>query len=173
MLLHTGNVWERRRLQYRRNRRLAHISVSVRMICTWVRGGGLRTSALRLHINVRHVYTGRQQILSNPPPRAAEIACEQQNVRKYTLLVRYGKSEVFTVRPGRDAKSHNFWLMSTQGDMHGRALTSLCSLARCEVLMAVLPSETPVRVARLCGDTSQRTVLCAGLLFHTVNKITR
>jgi hypothetical protein len=33
-----------------------------------------------------------------------EIVCKQKNLRRYTLIIRYGKSEVFAVRPGRDAK---------------------------------------------------------------------
>lgn len=68
MLLHTVNVSERRGLQYRRNRHLAHISVSVRMICNmYLGGGGAYFSSEAPHLCETHVYAGRQQILSTPP----------------------------------------------------------------------------------------------------------
>jgi hypothetical protein len=48
-----------------------------------------------------------------------------------------------------------------------RALTSVYSFARCEILKAAVPQKHPLDLPDCAA-----TVLCAGLFIHTVNKIT-
>jgi hypothetical protein len=70
-----------------------------------------------------------------------------------------------------------FLINKHKRDTHGRPPTSVYSFARCEVVMAAVPSETPVKFTTLCGDTSLRTFsfeqsCVLACYFDTVNKIT-